>query len=87
MPEVQYVSFLFFPNFLSLFIHSKIVNSLVHCVFPGIAKYYERCMAYMKITYGLEPAYGLFWNFCVNSPAKGSSVSTVNLMSMPKIWL
>jgi hypothetical protein len=70
MQEVQYVSSLIFLKHAVLIVHSMIVNSLLHSVFPGIAKRYERCKAYMKKTYNLEPGYGLFWNFCVNSPCK-----------------
>lgn len=34
--------------------------------FPGIAKRFKRCAAWHKERHGIEPMFGLFWNFCLN---------------------
>jgi hypothetical protein len=61
------VYLLLLPN-VSLILPSKVVHFLLTLYFPGVAKRYDQCAKYMKSKYGLESAYGLFWNFCLNSP-------------------
>jgi hypothetical protein len=56
------------PPVFYLKLISKIVNELARLAFPGIVKRYEKCAAYMEKTYDLKPGYGLFWNFCINTP-------------------
>ncbi|KAJ4466684.1 hypothetical protein C8J55DRAFT_565673 [Lentinula edodes] len=39
--------------------------------FPAIAKRYQDSIDYMRLKYGIEAMFGLFFNFCLNAPRKG----------------
>ncbi|KAJ3860035.1 hypothetical protein EV359DRAFT_85743 [Lentinula novae-zelandiae] len=39
--------------------------------FPAIAKRYQDSINYMRLKYGIEAMFGLFFNFCLNAPRKG----------------
>ncbi|KAF8144017.1 hypothetical protein K438DRAFT_1993263 [Mycena galopus ATCC 62051] len=57
-------------NFLALSIVQNIigwVTSVVTDVFPGVAERFLKDAAWHKERYGIEPLFGLFWNFCVNA--------------------
>ncbi|KAK1219073.1 hypothetical protein PQX77_018222 [Marasmius sp. AFHP31] len=41
-------------------------------VFPEIANRYKECNKFMREKYGLEPPFGLFWNFCLNGMSKAT---------------
>lgn len=43
------------------------MNEILEVEFPLIARRYKACAQYMRDTYGIEPLYGLFWNFCLNA--------------------
>ncbi|KAF8211027.1 hypothetical protein K438DRAFT_1959230 [Mycena galopus ATCC 62051] len=57
-------------KFLGLSIVQNIigwVTSVVTDVFPGVAERFLKDAAWHKERYGIEPLFGLFWNFCVNA--------------------
>ncbi|KAF8164561.1 hypothetical protein K438DRAFT_1984496 [Mycena galopus ATCC 62051] len=57
-------------KFLALSIVQNIigwVTSVVTDVFPGVAERFLKDAAWHKERYGIEPLFGLFWNFCVNA--------------------
>ncbi|KAJ4465135.1 hypothetical protein C8R41DRAFT_738925, partial [Lentinula lateritia] len=39
--------------------------------FPAIAQCYQDSVDYMKAKFGIHAMFGLFFNFCLNSPRKG----------------
>ncbi|THV02107.1 hypothetical protein K435DRAFT_792779 [Dendrothele bispora CBS 962.96] len=39
--------------------------------FPQVAKRYQDCATKLEEMYGIKPLFGLFWNFCVNTPRAG----------------
>ncbi|KAF8177529.1 hypothetical protein K438DRAFT_1769986 [Mycena galopus ATCC 62051] len=57
-------------KFLALSIVQNIigwVTSVVTNVFPGVAERFLKDAAWHKERYGIEPLFGLFWNFCINA--------------------
>lgn len=42
------------------------MSKIVELAFPGIAQRFKRSAAWHKEKYGIEPMFGLFWNFCLN---------------------
>ncbi|KAK6969205.1 hypothetical protein R3P38DRAFT_2671227 [Favolaschia claudopus] len=42
------------------------VSSVVEIVFPGVAERFRADAAWHKQHHGIEPMFGLFWNFCLN---------------------
>ena len=46
--------------------YSSIASALVRMWFPGVAERLEEVAQVWKQTRGLEPMFGLFWNFCIN---------------------
>lgn len=40
-------------------------------VFPGVAARFKADAAWHKAKYGIEPLFGLFWNFCLNARFRG----------------
>ncbi|KAK6984027.1 hypothetical protein R3P38DRAFT_2663054 [Favolaschia claudopus] len=42
------------------------VSSVVEIVFPGVAERFRADAAWHKQRHGIEPMFGLFWNFCLN---------------------
>ncbi|KAF9031896.1 hypothetical protein BJ165DRAFT_1571761 [Panaeolus papilionaceus] len=47
------------------------VSGMVECFYPGVAKRFRDSTTWHKGKYGIEPLFGLFWNFCVNMPFSG----------------
>jgi hypothetical protein len=47
---------------------SNWVSGVVSGVFPGVKARFERSAKWHKETYGIQPEWGLFWNFCINVP-------------------
>ncbi|KAF7311536.1 DEAD-domain-containing protein [Mycena kentingensis (nom. inval.)] len=43
------------------------ITAVVEHVFPGIAKRFRKESKWHKKNYGIEPHFGLFWNFCLNA--------------------
>ncbi|KAI0055118.1 hypothetical protein BV25DRAFT_1843180 [Artomyces pyxidatus] len=50
---------------------SRLGSSMVEAHFPGIAQRYRRCHQVIKDEYGIEPLFGLFYNFCLNAARPG----------------
>jgi hypothetical protein len=61
-----------------LILFSKLVNFLLWIYFPGVAQRYTECVKYIKGKYNLEPEYGLFWNFCLNSPRPDKNIFRIH---------
>ncbi|KAE9393022.1 hypothetical protein BT96DRAFT_999823 [Gymnopus androsaceus JB14] len=45
--------------------------TILEAQFPAIAERYKESIKYMNDTYGIEAKFGLFFNFCLNSPRNG----------------
>lgn len=45
----------------------------LHTCFPEIVARYKRCHEYIKTRYGINPMYGLFYNFCLNGAWPGKT--------------
>ena len=58
-------------------IHSGFIQSTLEIVFPAVAKRYRKLAAWHKATYGIEPLFGGFWNFCLNGPVFGEGIRNV----------
>ena len=52
-------------------IHSGFIQSTLEIAFPAVAKRYRESAAWHKATYGIEPLFGGFWNFCLNGIFEG----------------
>ena len=54
------------------------MTSIVSIIFPGVRTRFEKSAAWHKEKHGIEPEWGLFWNFCINAPFAGAKLNGVS---------